>query len=164
MSEAIVFRNAFLIDGNGGDPLPEATVVVVDTKIREVSADGKGIKVANTKAIDLKGKTLMPELIDAHVHPNIFDLNKQGLFELFPIGYVHRTTRNLETDLDLGFTTLRDASALDLGFRTAIDQGLIRGPRLLPNAGAHPRTDETLRQPSPQVGRRKRADPGRSCS
>jgi imidazolonepropionase-like amidohydrolase len=45
--------------------------------------------------------------------------------------YVHRATINLETDLDLGFTTLRDAAGLDLGFRAAIEQGFIRGPRLL---------------------------------
>lgn len=42
-------------------------------------------------------------------------------------------TRTLETDLQLGFTTLRDAGGLGLGFRAAIDQGLIKGPRLFLN-------------------------------
>jgi imidazolonepropionase-like amidohydrolase len=131
MTEPIVFRNAFLIDGNGGDPAPNATVVVSDGTVREVTPDDKTTKVVGGRVIDVKGKTMMPGLIDAHVHPNIFDLSMERLAALPTAVYVHRTTRNLETDIDLGFTTLRDAAVLDSGFRSAIDQGLIRGPRLL---------------------------------
>jgi len=130
MTETIVFRNAFLIDGNGGDPAPNATVVVSNGTIMEVAPDDNRSKVASGRMIDLKGKTLMPGLIDAHVHPNIFDVDMERLAALRPAVYVHRTTKNLETDIDLGFTTVRDAAVLDLGFREAIDQGLIRGPRL----------------------------------
>ncbi len=48
-----------------------------------------------------------------------------------PAVYVHRVTRTLGTDLALGFTTLRDAGGLDEGFRAAVEQGLIKEPRLL---------------------------------
>jgi imidazolonepropionase-like amidohydrolase len=130
MSETIILRNAFLIDGNGGEPAPDSTVVVLDGTIREVIPDAKGTKVPKGRAIDLKGKTLMPGLIDAHVHPGNVELTLRETAALPPAVYVHRTTINLETDIDLGFTTLRDAAGLDLGFKTAIDQGLIRGPRL----------------------------------
>jgi len=131
MTGTIVFRNAFLIDGNGGEPAPDATVVVSDGTIREVIVEGKGAKLPRGMVIDLKGKTLMPGLIDAHVHPGNIELTLRETSALPPAVYVHRATLNLETDLDLGFTTLRDAAGLDLGFRTAIEQGLIRGPRLL---------------------------------
>jgi imidazolonepropionase-like amidohydrolase len=130
MTETIVFRNAFLIDGNGGDPAPNTTVVISDGTIMEVAPDDNRTKVASGRMIDVKGKTLMPGLIDAHVHPNIFDVDMERLAALHPAVYVHRTTKNLETDIDLGFTTVRDAAVLDLGFREAIEQGLIRGPRL----------------------------------
>ena len=68
MTETIVFRNAFLIDGNGGDPAPNATMVVSDGTIREVTPDDRRTKVVTGRVIDLKGKTLMPGLIDAHTH------------------------------------------------------------------------------------------------
>jgi imidazolonepropionase-like amidohydrolase len=73
----------------------------------------------------------MPGLIDAHVHAGNIALQMEETASLSPAVYVHRTTRNLETDIDLGFTTVRDAAGLDWGFVDAIDQGLINGPRLL---------------------------------
>lgn len=131
MVQTVVFQNAFLIDGNGGEPIPGATVVVSDGQIKEVRPDGQETRVPDGRAIDLKGKTLMPGLIDAHVHSGNVELSLTQTAALPPAVYVHRATRNLETDLALGFTTVRDAAGLDPGFRVAIDQGLIRGPRVL---------------------------------
>ncbi len=131
MTGTIIFRNAFLIDGNGDEPTPDATLVVSDGTIREVIPDDKGTKLPEGRVIDLKGKALMPGLIDAHVHPGNIELTSRETSALPPAVYVHRATINLETDINLGFTTLRDAAGLDLGFRAAIEQGLIRGPRLL---------------------------------
>jgi len=73
----------------------------------------------------------MPGLIDAHVHPDNVEMYLHQTIKLPPAVYVHRVTQTLEADLQLGFTTLRDAAGLDEGFRSAIDQGLIKGPRLL---------------------------------
>jgi imidazolonepropionase-like amidohydrolase len=88
------------------------------------------VRVKNGREIDLQGKTLMPGLIDAHVHPGNVGWYLSQTVKLAPAVYVHRVTRTLETDLQLGFTTLRDAGGLDAGFREAIEQGLIKGPRL----------------------------------
>jgi imidazolonepropionase-like amidohydrolase len=148
MTGTIIFRNAFLIDGNGGEPSSDAVVVVSDGTIREVIADEKEAKLPKGRVIDLKGKALMPGLIDAHVHPGNIELSLRETSTLPPAVYVHRATRNLETDLDLGFTTLRDAAGLDLGFRAAIEQGLIRGPRLL--LSISPLTETSGAAPTPR--------------
>ena len=79
----------------------------------------------------LRGKLVLPGLIDAHVHVGNIEVVHDRTVALPPAVYVRRATRNLETDTDLGFTTLRDAGGMDWGFRAAINQGLIRGPRLL---------------------------------
>jgi imidazolonepropionase-like amidohydrolase len=130
ITQSIVFQNAFLIDGNEGEPCPQATVVVENGTIREVGRGNQGTGSRKVRVIDLKGKTLMPGLIDAHVHPAAFDLSQDRIAALSPAVFVTRTSRNLELDLDLGFTSLRDAGGLDAGFRDAIDQNLIKGPRL----------------------------------
>jgi imidazolonepropionase-like amidohydrolase len=130
VAEKIIFKNSFLIDGQGGDPLPDATLVVSGSRIEAVFPEGTGGSAPRGKVIDLKGKTLMPGLIDAHVHPGNVAFYLHQTAALPPAVYVHRVTKTLETDLNLGFTTLRDAAGLDQGFRVAIEQGLIRGPRL----------------------------------
>ena len=131
MSNRTIFENAFLIDGNGGEPLEDATVVVEDRAIKEILLKGQGLSSSEARQFDLKGRTLMPGLIDAHVHVGNIEIDHARTATLPPAVYVHRATQNLETDLSLGFTTLRDAGGLDWGFRQAINQGLIAGPRLL---------------------------------
>jgi imidazolonepropionase-like amidohydrolase len=129
MTDTVVLIHGFLIDGNGEDPLADTTVVVENGVIREVGT--KTVSLKNATTIDLNGKTLMPGLTDAHVHVGNIELDMAKTVALPPAVYVHRATQNLETDLQLGFTTLRDAGGLDWGFREAVDLGLIRGPRLL---------------------------------
>jgi imidazolonepropionase-like amidohydrolase len=129
MAETLIFTNAFLIDGTGAEPRERATVTVADGTIKEV--EGPGAKTGNGKVMDLKGKTLMPGLIDAHVHVGNIEIRNHLTAQLPPAVYVLKACRNLEADIEVGFTTLRDAAGLDAGFRAAVDQGLIRGPRLL---------------------------------
>ncbi|MBW1723675.1 MAG: amidohydrolase family protein [Deltaproteobacteria bacterium] len=131
MTETIIFEHAFMIDGTGAEPLPDVSLVVENGLIREIKSGGKRAKVPEGRVIDLKGKTLMPGLIDAHVHPGNVEWFLSRTAALPPAVYVHRVTRTLETDLALGFTTLRDAGGLDEGFRAAVEQGFIKGPRLL---------------------------------
>jgi len=152
MTGTIIFRNAFLIDGNGDEAAPDATLVVSDGTIREIISGDKGTKLPKGRVIDLKGKALMPGLIDAHVHAGNIELTLRETSALPPAVYVHRATRNLETDLDLGFTTLRDAAGLDLGFRVAIDQGLIRGPRLLLSISPLTQTSGAAPMPRNSIG------------
>lgn len=134
MADHVIFVNAFLIDGNGGKPLCGAALVVAGSKIQDILLDGpkcNGLRFRQAQVIDLQGRALMPGLIDAHVHPGNVEWYLRDTAKLPPAVFVHRVSETLEADLELGFTTLRDAGGLDRGFREAVNQHLIRGPRLL---------------------------------
>lgn len=131
MSERIILTNAQLIDGTGRDPLPGATVVIQGCRISDVLQSLPSRSDPAARILDLKGRTILPGLIDAHVHPGNVDISLDRTRLLPPAVYVHKVSRTLNRDLQLGFTTLRDAAGLDPGFKEAIDQDLISGPRLL---------------------------------
>src|SRR5262249_33775616 len=59
---------ATVIDGNGGLPLPDAVVVVTDNRITAVGPSATTRVPADAKRIDVRGKFVLPGLIDAHVH------------------------------------------------------------------------------------------------
>jgi imidazolonepropionase-like amidohydrolase len=126
-----VFTGGRLIDGAGGPDINDSCVVVTGKTIAFVGPKRAAPVPGAAKMVDISGKTIMPGLIDAHVHAGNIALQMDQTACLSPAVYVHRTTRNLEADINLGFTTLRDAAGLDWGFVDAIDQGLINGPRLL---------------------------------
>src|SRR5512138_291579 len=109
MSDCLVLRNAILIDGTGAPPRPDAAVVVCGGLIREV--EGPAAKTPpGSRTIDLKGRYLLPGLIDAHVHAGNIELKTPLTATLPPAVYVLKACRNLETDLQLGFPTVRDAA------------------------------------------------------
>ncbi len=110
----------------------DRTTVLVSGATIQAIGPVEDIQVpAGAEHIDISGKTIMPGLIDAHVHVGNIAVSMAQTAKLPPAVYVHQVSRILESDLNLGFTTLRDAGGLDSGFRLAIDQGLIKGPRLL---------------------------------
>src|SRR6185436_17045495 len=63
-----VLRAARLIDGNGGAPITNAAVVIVDNKITEVGSASQVRVPVNARTIDLGDVTLLPGLIDSHTH------------------------------------------------------------------------------------------------
>lgn len=130
-SVPIAFTGGRLIDGRGGEVIENALVVVENDQIRAVGPAEEHLSPDSAQQIDIKGKTILPGLIDAHVHVGNIDISMQKTARLPPAVYVHLATRNLENDLNLGFTTLRDAGGLDFSFREAIDRKIISGPRLL---------------------------------
>jgi imidazolonepropionase-like amidohydrolase len=130
LSDRIILTNGQLIDGTGREPLTEAAVVIQGRRISDVVSSPPRPD-SSSVVLDLKGKAVLPGLIDAHVHPGNVEISLDRTRLLSPAVYVHQVSRTLALDLQLGFTTLRDAAGLDPGFREAIDQGLVIGPRLL---------------------------------
>jgi imidazolonepropionase-like amidohydrolase len=133
----MLFVNAKLIDGNGGEPVEDAAVRVEGNRIAEVgrTADfGKSPNGSN-RVIDLQGKALMPGLTEGHFHVSFWgvrelpDLDLKLPAELSTIYAV----KNAELALRCGYTSVASAGALhrvDVTLRDAIDQGVVPGPRM----------------------------------
>jgi len=124
----IAFRNGMLLDTVAGVLRPGQGVRVEDDRIVEVSEGEPGGDGA--RVIDLGGRTLMPGLIDAHVHVTITTMNLASM-QHRPLMLVAQEARViLEEMLQRGFTTVRDAGGADWGLAQAVEVGLIRGPRI----------------------------------
>ena len=120
-----------LIDGCGGDPI-EAAVMLVEGKTIRAVGPAAHIEIPEGAEItDASNKTVMPGLIDTHVHvmSNSVSL-EQKLFTPKAVSY-YQAAKNLERTLRAGFTTVRDAGGADAGIRQALEMGLITGPRLV---------------------------------
>lgn len=132
MNELVVLRNAFLITCTGDEPQEDMAVVVERGKIADVVPADRCRFPSSAGVIDCRGNTLMAGLIDAHVHVCAVDVNILELHRAYhPSLLVAKTFRVLEETLQQGFTTVRDAGGADPGFRMAVEQGLVAGPRLL---------------------------------
>ena len=127
-----LIHNGTLIDGNGGEPVENAVVLIKDRKILDVgSEDSVKVPDGDVKRIDAQGGFILPGFIDCHVHM-MFDgfRFENPLFTPLSL-YFYEAVRNLEKTLKTGVTTVRDAGMADYGVKTAVEQGLISGPRLL---------------------------------
>lgn len=126
-----VFKDATLLDCTGNDPVYPAYVVTEGDYIKEVGSGTPRAMPADAEVVNCKGMTLMPGLIDAHIHVGLFDrdLGEQPR-RYHPSMQVIKALKVLEDTLMQGFTTCREAGGADAGFREAVAQGLVKGPRL----------------------------------
>jgi len=124
-----LFVNARVFDGVNAD-CPEGMQVLVDGgTIREVSATP--IRAVGARIIDVAGRTLMPGLIDVHMHAYACSVNVQKIDEAGESYRTAHAVRMLGFALDCGFTTVRDVGGGDWSLWRAIEDGLIRAPRFL---------------------------------
>lgn len=123
----ILFENARLWDGHADEPRPGSFVLVEGDTIREVSE--RPITTAAAR-LDCAGRTLMPGLIDAHVHV-VASLANIAANAMLPDAVVAMRAGRLMREMLLrGFTTVRDLGGATLGLRMAWEEGLIEGSRL----------------------------------
>lgn len=120
----ILLRGGNVFDGTGTDPAP-ADVVMEGDRIVDV-----GLGLDGDVAVDVAGRTILPGLFDCHVHVTFSHLDFMRMAQT-PYSYrYYEAARNLEATLRAGITSVRDAGGADLGIKQAVEDGLIRGPRM----------------------------------
>ncbi|MGH3169906.1 MAG: amidohydrolase family protein [Trebonia sp.] len=135
----IVFSNATVLPCTGADPVEGATVVVEDGLIKDITAGpaAQGAGAAAVDRVDCHGATLMPGLIDAHVHVCSLDVEIARQQREHPTSLLaYEIAAVIRQTLDQGYTTVRDAGGADWGMKEAVARGLIKGPRMF--VSGHP--------------------------
>ncbi|HEV2336312.1 MAG TPA: amidohydrolase family protein [Stellaceae bacterium] len=129
----IVLKNGRLIDGTGTAPVNGATIVLDGSRVASITTRSDSDYPAGAEIIDCSGMTVLPGLIDCHDHManHRYDLAHRWRLDE-PQSTRHlRTAAVLKETLHAGYTTIRDAAGCDAGFKRAIEEGLIEGPRLV---------------------------------
>jgi imidazolonepropionase-like amidohydrolase len=122
---SLLLRGGAVLDVETG-ALRNADVLIEGARIAAV---GAGLAPpAGARVVELGGRTVMPGLIDCHVH-----VCADGMVPyptLFPSLVTARAAKLLQETLLRGFTTIRDMGGADAGLRRAVEEGLFPGPRL----------------------------------
>jgi imidazolonepropionase-like amidohydrolase len=128
-----LFENVRIFDGRGSALSAPSNVLVRGNKIERISATPIPVdRRADTRIINGGGRTLMPGLIDNHWHAMLIRVTPAQSFG--DVGYVNLVAAAEATDtLMRGFTTVRDVGGPVFGLKTAIDEGIVNGPRIYPS-------------------------------
>ena len=132
---SIIFRNCRVINGKG-DGLARGHLVVEQNRIEKVGKGPGPGKKRGDEIVDLEGRTLLPGIIDCHIHLCLdgsadpvkpLETDSDPMVTLKAAKYAHLT-------LLAGVTTVRDMGAknsVTLPLRDAVSAGVVPGPRIL---------------------------------
>jgi imidazolonepropionase-like amidohydrolase len=129
---SLLLSGATLIDGLGAEPLPHGSVLAEGDRIARVAAGGAP---RDAELVDLSGLTLLPGLIDAHVHIG-YSSEMRAVLNM-EVSIAERAAdifRTLRETLDAGFTAVRDCGGIDHGVLRTVGRGLVPGPRIWASA------------------------------
>lgn len=134
-TKEILIENVRLIDHKAERLTEPMNILVSDQKIQKISSSAISVKNKDAVRINGNGKTLMPGLIDVHVHMVFGALTKEQMMssdmsEEFLIKKIGESAQKM---LMRGFTSVRDAGGPIFPLKAAIDNGKIPGPRIWPS-------------------------------
>ncbi|MGH9332887.1 MAG: amidohydrolase family protein, partial [Vicinamibacteria bacterium] len=139
LRSAIAIVGGFLIDGFGGPPLANSVVLLEGDRIAAVGVEGELEVPPGAEIVDANGLTVMPGLIDTHVHLDILGHGDYPTWhEMARANYAEVMELSAAQLLRHGITTARDAGGeMEALVRTKarIDKGEVPGPRLLIGGG-----------------------------
>lgn len=125
---SFLISNARIVDGTQDRPTDPMQIAIEDGKIKEV---GTAISFSADKKLDVAGLTVMPGLIDCHVH-TIATTANLGENAAMPSSLITaKSARLMNQMLMRGFTTVRDLGGADRGLQQAVEQGYFIAPRLV---------------------------------
>jgi imidazolonepropionase-like amidohydrolase len=138
-----IFTCDLLIDGIGDTPVEDGMVVVEDSRVAYAGAERTDVleRYPDAELRDLKGMTLMPGMIDVHVHLSL-DGNPtyfQSMITETPALCAIKAVKKVRRIMESGFTTIRalgDKGQIDIAVKQAIKAEEIPGPRLLASGNA----------------------------
>ncbi|CAM1368076.1 metal-dependent hydrolase family protein [Tenacibaculum xiamenense] len=125
--QSLIIKNATIIDGIGEQPYI-GSVFINNKRIEKINSEKINIPV--DKVIDASGMFLLPGIIDCHVHVMMNQYNLMDHINTpFSLNF-YNSIHNLETLLLTGITSARDAGGADLGVKRALENKLLKGPKL----------------------------------
>jgi len=127
----VVVANARIVDGSGRDPLRNGVVVVEGERIAAVGEASQVQVPRGAQVIDAGGRTLLPGIVDCHVHTTYRARDMRQHLLNTPTYNVLRSTSILAETLACGVTSVRDMGGADAGFREAVAEGFVVGPRMM---------------------------------
>jgi imidazolonepropionase-like amidohydrolase len=123
-----LFKNFNLLEPEHGELRGGYQLLTEGEVVKELS--DRPVRAEGATVIDCGGKTLMPGLIDSHVHVMHSEVNVRFL-EAMPLTLLTaRAGSRMRAMLDRGFTTVRDTGGADWGIKIAVETGHFVGPRL----------------------------------
>ena len=135
-NERLAIRAGCLFDPKSGELKKQQVVLIEGTRVVRVGPAQEVTVPPGVEVLDLSNATVLPGLIDGHTH--VFasgpELDEQMMKESLQYRELEALV-NSQRDLYVGFTTLRDLKTLggmygDVDLRTAINNGLVQGPRM----------------------------------
>lgn len=129
MPDRLLITNATVCDVANETLVPDRYVLVTDGRIEAVG--GAELAPDGVAVLDAGGRTIVPGLVDAHVHTTAATADLGAMIEWSPNYVAAKTMRILDGMLERGFTTVRDVGGADYGLAAAVDEGLVRGPRIV---------------------------------
>src|SRR6266849_9784735 len=126
----LAITNGTIIDGRGGDPLTGMTLLIENERIIALDRQDQVTIPRGTTVIDALGGSILPGLIDTHVHfmleyPDVL----RGLLTPPSLRLLQAIPR-MRATLEAGVTTIRDAGGSPAGLKMAVERGMIAGPRM----------------------------------
>ncbi len=123
-----LFQGGRFLDPRRDTLVDGMNVLIEGDRIKEVA--DRPITAATATRVDLRGRTLMPGLIDAHIHILMSEVNIHHLDGVPLTLLAARGSSSARAMLRRGFTSVRDTGGADFGMKAAIEAGLFEGPRL----------------------------------
>ena len=155
-AETLAISADRMVDVIAGRTLDRPLVIVTNGRITAVGVQGVLAIPPGASLIDLPGKTILPGLIDMHVHlDSVAEIGGYRSLEYTDSFWMAAGVKNAREMLHAGFTTVRNVGSAnynDVGLKQAIAEGYAEGPRIVPAASAIGATgghcDETFFPPS----------------
>ncbi len=125
-------KAGLLIDGSGREPIKNGVVLIDGQKITEVGPSSKVNIPAQAELLDGSDKVVMPGMFDCHCHTTVSTLDLMKRIFTTKTMDILKAADILKRTLHAGITTVRDAGGHDdVGFRQAVETGIVEGPRLV---------------------------------